>query len=157
VYIYKIINSGIFDHVAYTKKMKIRYKQKRLKYNLIFGTIWLVFALFSLFFVDGNKWLDFGYLFFAAMHLGLYFYEYLNQYLTVKNGWIYQNSLFSKKIKLTDIIRIKKFAGDYILKTENTELNITIDFIEEKSIDELNSILSKLNLEPENTPFAEKV
>jgi len=137
--------------------VKIRYKQKRLKYNLIFGSIWLVFALFSLFIVDGNKWLDFGYLFFAVLHLGLYFFEYINQYLTIKNGWIYKNSLFPKKIKLTDIKRIKKFAGDYILKTENTDLAITIDFIEEKSLDELILILSKLNLEPGNTPFADKV
>jgi hypothetical protein len=137
--------------------MKIRYKQKRLKYNLIFGSIWLIFALFSLFIIDSNKWMDLGYLLFAALHLGLYFYEFINQYITIENGMIRKNSLFSKKIKITDIIRIKKFAGDYILKTENTELNITIDFIEEKSLEELNSILRKLNLEPGNTPFADKV
>ena len=48
------------------------------------------------------------------------------------------------------------FAGDYTLKTETKELKINTELIEEKSLSELNSILTELNLSPEKTPFANK-
>ena len=53
----------------------------------------------------------------------------------------------NKKINLNEIKRIKKFAGEYILKTDSTELKINTDLIEEKSLSELNTVLENLNLE----------
>jgi hypothetical protein len=49
------------------------------------------------------------------------FYQRQNKYLTIENGFIKENSPFGKKINLTDIKQIKKFAGDYIIK--NRKLN----------------------------------
>ena len=79
-----------------------------------------------------------------------------NQYLTIENGIIRKNGLygFRKKINLNEINWIKKFAGDYTLKTETKELKINTELIEEKSLAELNSVLGKLNLPADKTPFA---
>lgn len=55
----------------------------------------------------------------------MYFYEYFNPYLTIENGIIKTNNPFGKKMNLTEIKRIKKFAGDYILKTDKAELTKT--------------------------------
>jgi hypothetical protein len=57
------------------------------------------------------------------------------------------NGPLGKKLKLTEIKRIKKFAGDYILKTDKKELTINTQFIEPNSMVELNAELEKLNIE----------
>ena len=126
--------------------MKIRYKKKRLKYNLIFGIVWLIFGLLGIFIKEKPFWADYGYLAMAILYMTTYFYEKKNQYLTIKKGVIYQNYPFGKKINLNEINRIKKFAGDYILKTDNIELTINTQIIDEKSLVELDSELGKLNL-----------
>jgi hypothetical protein len=46
------------------------------------------------------------------------FYQRQNKYLTIENGFI-KRIVHLKKINLTDIKQIKKFAGDYIIKKEN--------------------------------------
>ena len=127
--------------------MKIRYKKKKLKINLIFGLIWFVFGLVQLFFNDFSRWIDYGWIVMALTYIGVYSYEYLYQYLTIQNGMIQVNSLFGKKIYLTEIKRIKKFAGDYILKTDKTELTINTLIIDPNSLEDLNTELKKLNVE----------
>ena len=137
--------------------MKIRYKKKRLNSNLFIGIAWSIFALLALSYIGDIRWIDFGYLAIAVLYIGQFIYEYRNQYLTIKNGTIWKNGIFRKKIELEKIIWIKKFAGDYILKTDTRELTINTDWIDEKSILELNSVLEKLDLPPEKTPFANTV
>ena len=98
--------------------------------------------------------MDFGYVFMSILYFGQHIYEYKNQYLTIQDGTIRKNSWYGKKLDLNQITWIKKFAGDYILKTDKEELTINTELIEEKSIAELNRILGELNLSPEKTPFA---
>ena len=45
-------------------------------------------------------------------------------YLTLEQGVISINRPFGKRILLNEILRIKKFAGDLILKTNQLELTI---------------------------------
>lgn len=83
----------------------------------------------------------------GILYIGTYFFENKKQYLTIENGIISKNHLIPKKIKRIKIKRIKKFAGEYILKTDETELTINTELIEEKSLAELNTVLENLNLE----------
>jgi hypothetical protein len=108
---------------------------------------WLIFGAFNLIFNDFGKWTTYTWLGISVMYIAIYSFDYFNQYLTIHNNVIKENHLFGKKIKLTEIKQIKKFAGDYILKTEKTELTINTQIIDEKSLVELNLILDKLNLE----------
>lgn len=113
------------------------------------GLIWLVFAIVQLFVLDyeNKSWIKYGWLGISLMYIIMYFYEYFNQYLTIENGIIKTNSLFGKKMNLTDIKRIKKFAGDYILKSDKAELTINTQIIDPNSLIELNTELEKLNVE----------
>jgi hypothetical protein len=127
--------------------MKIQYRKKRLNYSLIFGILWLTISLLAIFTKENPSWTDYGFLIISFLYLGTYFYEKKNQYLTIENGVISVNQPFGKKINFTEIKQIKKFAGDYKLKTDKTELTINTQIIDEKSLVELNLILDKLNLE----------
>ena len=127
--------------------MRIAYKKRNLNINLILGIVWLIFGLLSLNYNGENNWTDYGYLVFGILYLILYFYQIRNKYLTIENGILKINGSFGKKINLTEIKRIKKFAGDYILKTDKKELTINTQIIDPNSLAELNVELEKLNVE----------
>jgi len=137
--------------------MKIKYKNKRFKKHLIFGILWTILGLLNLNYSGGNSWIDYGFLVIAILYWSSYFYEKSNQYLTIDDDSIKKNSIAGKKIYLSDITWIKKFAGDYILKTDTEELTINTEVVDEKSLNELNRILSKLNLPADKTPFANNI
>ena len=67
----------------------------------------------------------------------IYYFENRKQYLTLKNGELIKNSLFPKKIKLTEIKSIREFAVDLKLNTEKTEFIIDTQIIEPNSLMEL--------------------
>ena len=54
---------------------------------------------------------------------------------------------FWKKLNLNELKWIKKFAGDYILKTDEKELAINTQIINPSLLAELNAELEKLNVE----------
>ncbi|EAR14024.1 hypothetical protein PI23P_05982 [Polaribacter irgensii 23-P] len=137
--------------------MKIKFKKKRLYVNLILGFVWIGLGIFSLLEDESLRWTDYGYLLAGFLYLGHYLYDLNNQYLTIENGTIRKNALygFRKKIELNDINSIKKFAGDYTLKTETKELKINTELIDEKSLVELNRILAELNLSSEKNTICE--
>lgn len=126
--------------------MKIQYKKKHLNHNLIFGILWMTISLLGIFAKENPYWTDYGFLIISFLYLGTYFYGKRNKYLTIKNGQISVNKPFGKKIILTEIKQIKKKSGDYILKTDKTELTINTQIIDEKSLAKLNCELEKLEL-----------
>src|SRR5690606_37323439 len=124
--------------------MKIQYKKKRLKYYSIFGIIWLILGIAAVTFESGTIF-NYGYLLMGFLYLGTYFFEKNKQYLTIENGVISKNQLIPKKINLNEIKQIKKFAGEYILKTDSTDLRVNTELIDPKSLLELNTFLQSLN------------
>jgi len=127
--------------------MEIKYKKRHLNVNLISGFFWLIWFLIGVFGKEEPNWTDYGWIFISLMYLGLYFYQKNYKYLTIENGIINVNGPFGKKLNLTEIKRIKKFAGDYIIKTDKKELTINTQIIEPNSLAELNAELEKLNVE----------
>lgn len=127
--------------------MKIAFKQRHLNVSLIFGLIWSVWFFVGVFGKEEPNWTDYGWIFISLMYLGMYFYQKNYKYLTIENGIINVNGPFGKKLNLTEIKRIKKFAGDYILKTDKSELTINTQIIDPTSLNELNCELEKLNVE----------
>ncbi len=115
--------------------------------NLIFGLIWLVWFFIGILIKDEPNWTDYGWGVISAMYLIGYYYQRQHQYLTIEKGLIKVNGPFGKKMNLADVKRIKKFAGDYILKTDKKELTIHTQIIDPNSLAELNAELKKLNVE----------
>jgi hypothetical protein len=110
------------------------------------GLLWLVLGTTAVIF-NSDKIINYGYLLIGMLYVGTYFFENSQQYLTIENGTISKNTLFPKKVNLNDITSIKKFAGDYIIKTDSTELKINIEVIDKNSLEDLNRVLDTLNLE----------
>ena len=127
--------------------MKIKYKPKHLNLNLIFGLFWLIWFFIGVFGKEEPNWTDYGWIVISLMYLGMYFYQKNYNYLSIENGIINVNGPFGKKLNLTEIKWIKKFAGDYILKTDEKELTINTQIINQSSLAELNAELEKLNVE----------
>ena len=138
--------------------MKIKFKKKRLRANLILGIVWAIFGILSMFIDDAVRWTDYGYMLIGILYIGHYLHDRANQYLTIENGTIRKNGLYGlgRKINLKDVYWIKKFAGDYTLKTQQGDLKIDTDLIEEESLAALNRVLGELDLPPEKTPFAKQ-
>ena len=98
--------------------MKIHYKKRQLNFNLIFGIIWFVYFFVQFYFDDKLHWIDYGWILISLTYFGIYFYQKKYKYVSIENGIITVNGPFGKKLNLTEIKRIKKFAGDYIIKTD---------------------------------------
>lgn len=126
--------------------MKIGYKNKYLNINLILGVVWLIWYFVRIFRIEEPGWTDYGWIFMSLIYFGVYFYQRKYNYLTIEHGIINVNGPFGKKLNLTEIKHIKKFAGDYILKTDHKELTIHTQVIEPNLLAELNTELEKLNL-----------
>ena len=137
------------------KALKIRFKKKRLYANLIIGVIWLVFAVIILFTEEENHWMIYVYPIIGFLYLGQYWYDSTFQYLIIDDNTIQRNIFYgtNRKIALKDITWIKKFAGDYILKSDQKDMHIDLHLIDESSLDELNKVLANLNLPADKTPF----
>ncbi|NNC49334.1 MAG: hypothetical protein HKO01_02230 [Flaviramulus sp.] len=139
---------------AKSLKMKIQYTKKRLRGNLIIGLFWLTLSIAKSVLSSYENFIDYFFILMAVMYLGQYFYEWRNQYLNIADKQIEVNYPFGKKINLSEINWIKKFAGDYILKTDKKDLTINTQIIDNVSLNDLNEILAKLDLPPDKTPFA---
>ena len=139
--------------------MKIRFKKKRLRVNLILGIVWIGLGTLSIVTDDEIRWTYYGYLVIGMLYIGHYLYDLTNQYLTIENGTIRKNGLYGlgKKLNLDEINWIKKFGEDYTLKTKKKDLKINTELIDKDSLNELNKILAGLKLPPEKTPFANNV
>lgn len=135
--------------------MKINYSKERLNSNyklglyfVIAGTIMTIaFTIFS----ESNEFqLDsagIGLIGAGIFSLIIYYYEKKKQYLTIKDGILTKNTLIPKNINLNEINRIKRFAGDYKLRTNKAEFIIDTQIIDPNSLTELNAELEKLNVE----------
>ena len=127
--------------------MKIAYKKRQLNVNLILWLVWLTWFFIGFFTKEEPGWIDYGWILISLMYLGLYFYQKTYKYVSIENGIINVNGPLGKKLNLNEIKRIKKFAGDYILKTDKNELTINTKIIDPNSQTELNAELEKLNVE----------
>jgi hypothetical protein len=126
--------------------MKIGHKKRQLNINLIFGFIWLTYFIIRLF-IGEVHWIDYGWIFISLAYFINYFYQKKYKYVTIENGIINVNGPLGKKLNLNEVKRVKKFAGDYIIKTDKKELTINTQIIEPNSLAELKTELEKLNVE----------
>ncbi|MFD2552509.1 hypothetical protein ACFSQP_11870 [Bizionia sediminis] len=127
--------------------MKLDYQKKQLRFNLIFGTIWLGYFFFKLFYNNTMHWLDYGWAVIAISYLSMYFYQKKYGYVTISNNELTLNGPFGKKINLDKVYQIKKFAGDYILVTPKKKVSINGALLSKNQLNILESELKKLKTE----------
>lgn len=127
--------------------MKIAYKRKFLRSNLILGILWSAVGILQVVFGDQPRWLDFMWFILGAAYLGMTFYNSRYKYLTIEDGVIKENWPFGKEVALNTILQIRKFAGDYTLKTGGKHLKINTQIIDPQALAQLNRELEKLDVE----------
>ncbi|NNF19198.1 MAG: hypothetical protein HKN61_05435 [Flavobacteriaceae bacterium] len=126
--------------------MKVSYKQKHLRNYLLLGILFLLLGSWRM--LQGiDQLLGYLWLSLALISLSHYYYSRRKAYLTIKQGYLYKNLLFSQRLLLSDIKHIRKFAGDYTLMTETTKLTIDTQIIDADSLEELECVLAQLDLE----------
>ena len=113
---------------------------------MILASVWLILGTVVLINNEFSNWTDYFWILMAFVYIAMYTYENINQYLSIDNGEIKLNQPFGKKISLNEIRSIKRFAGDYILKTEKEEMTINTQIIEPKSLNQLNEELERLSV-----------
>ena len=128
--------------------MKLAYRKKRVYLNLVFGVLWLLMGIVQVVLRDSVSWLDYAWFLVAAAYIGGSFYQYYFQYLTIDNNQIKMNWIWGKKIDLREVNTFKKFAGDYILKSEDAKLTINTQIMDKESLQKLNSVLQAHELGP---------
>ena len=126
--------------------MKIKYKKEPLIVYLTAGFFWFMFFNVILFEKEELNWIDYGWIVMSLIYLGIFFYRKKYYYLTIINDNIRVNGPLGKELKLTEIKRIKKFAGDYIIKTDRKEMTINTQIIDSSSLKELDAELEKLDV-----------
>jgi hypothetical protein len=136
--------------------MKIKFKKKRLRYNLNIGI--LMTCLGSAYFIFDASPMISGYLYLAA---GLsmtfqYLYDVKHQYLIIENGIIKKNKLYSlkNKILIEDILEIKGTNKGYLLKSEKVNLKINPKVIDEESMPDLIQYLQSINIPDDKNLFS---
>ena len=108
--------------------------------------IWSLLVTFSIINNNLEKWSDYTVIGIGIMSIAIYLYQYFEKYVVIENGYIKMSSLFSKKIKTSDIKEFKKFAGDYIFKTDSQELTINTQIIDADSLKKLDEYLKTQNI-----------
>lgn len=133
---------------------KIRYSKERLRRNLRMGKFFLILGIITILLsLVLEEWQGIPIQSIGVGQLGggillfiVYYFENKKQYLTLKNGELIKNTLFPKKIKLTEVESIKEFAGDLKLMIDNREFVIDTQIIEPNSLVELKKELKNFNL-----------
>lgn len=127
--------------------LRIGYRKKHLNINLILGLSFITLALIRFLTQDTFRWTGYGTIVISILYLGTYVYQRKYKYLSINNGILKINSPFGKEVKLSEINQIKKFAGDYIITTDQNKMTINTQIIDPDSLIVLNNELEKLDVE----------
>lgn len=127
--------------------MKIAYKNNQIYLNLFLGILWLINGIYKVFISENPHWFDGIWFLLSACYFTLFYYQKFKSYLIISSDYIKENWPFGKKIKFADITRVRQFAGDYIIETENKKLTINTQLIHQKSLVDLKVSLNKLTVD----------
>ncbi len=135
--------------------MNIKFKKKRLFINLLLGIVWLGLGFSNIISDEDVRWSNYLYFLAGVLYTIHFLYDYFKQYLTIEDGTIIKNKLYGwkNKINLDEITSIKAFAGDYTLISATNEFKINSALIDPESLIDLTTILSKIDLPADKTPF----
>lgn len=131
--------------------MKIKYSKKRLYSNLLLGVLFGIMGVLKI--SEGSAdYLNYFQLALGLFMIGVFFFESYYQYLKIENGVLTRYSFRRKSVKLSEVEKIRKFAGDYILFTSEKKLKINSELVNKGQTADLESILRSLDIPFEETP-----
>ncbi|HLF51476.1 hypothetical protein [Flavobacterium sp.] len=121
--------------------MEIKYNRKSTRKELIIGILFLAVGLAPILFDERISLIPLGG---GLAYIINSLYNLKTNYVTVKEGYLKKK--FGGKIYLNNLIEVKKFAGDYILKTKQTQITIDTNLVDKESLKELDEFIANLNV-----------
>jgi len=97
--------------------MKIAFKKRYLNNNLFYGLLFLITGALTLK-NNENSWHVLLSVLLPILFVTKYFFLKHYKYMTLDKGILKIHNLFGKQIKMSKINQIEKYAGKYILKTD---------------------------------------
>jgi len=124
--------------------MNIPYKKSRIRYNLIWGVLFILAGIIG-FFLSLDSVFSIAWILIGLIQFSIGYFEMKRHYLTINEEGITKNSLFPKAIKFQDVLRIRRFKGVYKIETATDRLIIDKRIIDNNSLLKLNDKFEALN------------
>lgn len=125
--------------------MKIYNSNKKHQYiSFLLGIFWLIIAWMDYEAKDKIDWSFYGKIIIGVLYILITIYEYYYKYIEISNDLIYRNSIPKLEIVVSDLIEVKYFAGDYILKSKNKRIEIVKNQINTTQLKEFEKIFNVL-------------
>lgn len=102
-----------------------------------------LFAVYT----DSLSFFSYLWIVLGGLQTGTALYEMKNQYLTIENNKITKHSIIPKSIKISEIMKVRKFVNSYRIETQQKTLLIDKGIIENDSLFQLEDFFNNMNLE----------
>jgi hypothetical protein len=117
--------------------MDIKYNARSFKTGLIIGIAFLLVGIASIVFGETPSLFFLGA---GVAYIAIGIYRMKANYVTIADGFLKKD--FGGKILLKDVTEIRRFAGDYIFKTANSEVTIDTNAVDKNSLKELEEFVA---------------
>ena len=131
--------------------MTFKYPQKIMWKELVLGSLFFILGIYFAVSEPDNI-LRYGFIIVGLLHLITGIYQLKVPYLKFDNGSLIRGGLISKTISLSEVERIRKFAGDFTLYTSDKKLKINSELVSKFQRGELSVFLRSLDVTFEETP-----
>jgi len=125
----------------------LKYTKKHLRANLIMGIVWLIIGMLGIVLGSGSlTWLNSFYFLLGAYSIVAFYWAKRRHYITITNSSIKLNriKLFEKEIKIQNITRINRFAGEITIFSEKNKIVVVRDVMTEESKTDLDNLLKPI-------------
>lgn len=127
--------------------MNIDYRTKYKAFNLIFGLAWAVMFGLQLGVNEEFHWIHYGWILLSAAYFSRYLYQLRYPYLVVEDGHLVKNGPLGQRMALAEIVQVRSFAGEYILRSESGKMRVDRQILAPESLPILLGLLENLDVE----------
>lgn len=131
--------------------MTVNYSKKRLFFNLFLGILWFFIGASYLVGEEKQMWHHYGFVVIGLLYLSTFLFEFFKKYFKITSQEIVLFGLKNKKIAFKDLVEIKYFAGDYILKDKNQSITIVKTQIEKNQLEDFENMWNEVKSTFENS------
>lgn len=130
--------------------MTFQHSYKRILSNLILGILFFIMGILRIF--EGTaEVFNYFQLLLGLVMIAVFAFEAYFPYLKIEDGIITKNTLRKKSISLSEIKRIRKFAGDITLYSDEEKIKIHTELIRKHQKEELDEFLQSLHIDIEES------
>lgn len=131
--------------------MIVKYRRKRIWKELLLGTLFFILGIYFAVSEPENTF-RYGFILVGLLHLISGIYQLNVPYLRFDNGKVTRSGLISRSISLSEVARIRKFAGDFSLYTAEKKLKINSELVSKDQMKELDELMRSLEVPLDETP-----